>query len=58
MIHGILWTIVIIAVIIWAIGFFFAHLGAIIHIALIVAVVCVLWSLIQGAMGGGRTGTY
>ncbi|GEM_PF-1157985 len=56
MLHGILWTIVVLALIIWAIGFFFAHLGTIIHILLIVAAVCILWSLIQGAMGG-RTRT-
>src|SRR5204862_5792828 len=32
-IHGILWTIVIIAVILWAIGFFLALLRPILHIA-------------------------
>ncbi len=57
MLQGILWTIVVIALIIWAIGFFFAHLGTFIHIALVVAVVCLIWSLIQGA-AGGRRGTY
>jgi hypothetical protein len=57
MLHGILWTIVVLALIIWAIGFFFAHLGTIIHILLIVAAVCILWSLIQAVMGG-RTRTY
>jgi hypothetical protein len=58
MLHGILWTIVVIAAIIWVIGFFFAHLGGIIHIALVVAVICLLWSLITAAMGGGRRGAY
>ena len=58
MLHGILWTILVIAVIIWAIGFFFAHLGGLIHIALVVAAICLIWSLVHAAMGGGRRSAY
>ncbi|MBV9121149.1 MAG: lmo0937 family membrane protein [Chloroflexi bacterium] len=55
MLHGILWTILVICLIVWAVGFFFAHLGSLIHIALVIAVICLLWSLITGAMGGRRS---
>ena len=58
MLHAILWTILVIAVIVWAIGFFFAHLGGIIHIALVVAAICLIWSLVKGLMGGGHRATY
>jgi hypothetical protein len=58
MLHGILWTILIIALIVWAIGFFFAHLGSLIHILLIVAAICLIWSLIKALMGGGRHAAY
>ena len=58
MLHGILWTVVVIALIIWAVGFFFANVGSLIHIALVVAIICILWSLVTAAMGGGRRSTY
>jgi hypothetical protein len=52
---AILWTIFVILVIIWAIGFFFAHLGALIHIAIALAIIVLIWNLVSGALGGRRT---
>jgi len=52
-------AIIVICLIIWAVGFFFGHLGGLIHIALVIAVIALVWHLIQGAMGGGnRASTY
>lgn len=47
-------AVVVICLIIWAVGFFVAHLGGLIHIALAVAVIALVWHLIQSAMGGGH----
>ena len=51
-------AVIVICLIIWAVGFFFAHLGGLIHIALVIAVIALIWHLIQSAMGGRRTSTY
>lgn len=51
-------VIIVVALVIWAIGFFFAHLGSLIHIALVIAVIALIWHLIQSAMGGGRRSAY
>ncbi len=45
---NILYTIAVILVIIWAVGFLGYHAGGIIHILLVIAVVAVLLRLIQG----------
>jgi hypothetical protein len=50
---GLLWTLFVILVIIWAIGFFFAHLGSLIHIAIVLAVIVLVWNLISGSRRGG-----
>lgn len=54
---ALLWTLFVILLIIWAVGFFFAHLGAFIHIAIVLAVIVLIWNLISGGLGG-RRGTY
>jgi hypothetical protein len=44
-----LWTIAVILIVLWALGFFTAHaMGGFIHILLVAAVVMVLVRLIQG----------
>lgn len=43
-----LYTVAVILVIFWAIGFFAYSAGAIIHILLVIAVIAVLLRLIQG----------
>jgi len=45
---NLLYTIAIMLVIIWAIGFIGFHTGGLIHILLIIAIVSVLLRLIQG----------
>lgn len=45
---NLLYTIAVILVIFWAIGFFAYSLGSIIHILLVIAIVAVLLRLIQG----------
>ena len=45
---GILWTIVVVLVILWALGFFLANLGSIAHIILVLAVVVLAYNLFVG----------
>ena len=45
---NLLYTIAVILIVFWAIGFFAYSAGAIIHILLVIAVVAVLLRLIQG----------
>ncbi len=48
-----LWTIAVILLVLWALGFFVAHLGAIIHILLVFALIAIVYNLITGR--GART---
>ena len=45
---SLLYTIAVVLVILWAVGFFAYNLGAVIHILLIIAVIAVLLRIIQG----------
>jgi Family of unknown function (DUF5670) len=45
---NLLYTIAVILVIFWAVGFFAYSAGAIIHILLVIAVIAVLFRLIKG----------
>ncbi|MFV7235733.1 MULTISPECIES: lmo0937 family membrane protein [Flavobacterium] len=45
---NLLYTIAVILVIFWAIGFFAFSLGSIIHVLLVIAVIAILLRLIQG----------
>ena len=45
---NLLYTIAVIMVILWAIGFFAYGLGSIIHILLVIAIIAVLLRIIQG----------
>jgi hypothetical protein len=45
---NLLYTIAIILIIFWAIGFFAYSAGAVIHILLVIAVIAILLRLIQG----------
>ncbi len=45
---NLLYTIAVILVLFWAIGFFAYSAGSIIHILLVIAVIAVLFRLIQG----------
>ena len=43
-----LWTIAVILFILWLLGLFAFHAGAIIHLLLVVAIIVVLWRIITG----------
>jgi hypothetical protein len=43
-----LWTIAIILLILWLLGFTVFHLGAIIHVVLVVALIVIIYRLITG----------
>ena len=44
-----LWTIAVILVILWALGFLAFHVGGgLIHLRLVIAVIVVIWNLIAG----------
>jgi len=45
---NILWTLIAILVVFWLLGFTVFHLGSIIHIALVVALVLFVFNLVSG----------
>ena len=45
---NLLYTVAVILVILWALGFFVANLGSVIHILLVIAVIAILFRLISG----------
>jgi hypothetical protein len=45
---GILWTIIVILFIFWLLGFLVWHLGGIIHIVIVVAIILLIWNLLTG----------
>jgi len=47
--RSLLYTIAVILVIIWAIGFFAYSAGALIHLLLVIAIISILLNLIRGA---------
>jgi hypothetical protein len=49
MLSNILWAVVVILVILWLLGFFVAHLGSIIHVLLVLAVIVLLYNLFVGS---------
>lgn len=46
---NLLYTIAIILVILWALGFFLGNFGSIIHVLLVIAVIAILLRLIRGS---------
>jgi hypothetical protein len=47
-IANLLWAVVVILFVLWLLGWFVAHLGAFIHILLVIAVLVLLYNLIVG----------
>jgi len=45
---GILWAVLVVLLILWALGFFVAHLGAMIHALLVIALVVLVYNLLTG----------
>ena len=51
---GILWTIAVILVVLWLVGFLLVHVGGpLIHLLLVIAVVVVLYNLLTGRRPAG-----
>jgi hypothetical protein len=47
-----LWTLAVILLILWLLGFFAFHVGGgLIHVLLVIAVIVVIWNLITGRRG-------
>jgi len=49
MLSGILWAVVVILAILWLLGFAVFHIGGIIHLVLVIAVIVLVWNLIMGS---------
>lgn len=46
---GLLWTIIVILVVLWIIGFLIVHVGGgLIHILLVIALILLVWNLLTG----------
>ena len=48
MLANILWAVVVILVVLWLLGWLVAHIGGIIHILLVLAVIILLYNLLVG----------
>jgi hypothetical protein len=46
-----LWTILVVLLVLWALGFFVANLGAIVHALLVIALIVFLVNLFTGRRG-------
>ena len=44
---GLLWGVVVVLVVLWALGFFIANIGSIIHFLLVLAVIALVYNLIM-----------
>ena len=49
-----LWALAILLLVLWAVGFFIMHIGALIHFLIVLAVVVIVGNLLRGA-GSRRT---
>ena len=45
---GLLWTVIVILVIFWLLGFTLFHLGGLIHIVIVIAVILLIFNLLTG----------
>lgn len=43
-----LWAVAIVLLVLWAIGFFIVHIGDIIHVLIVIAVVLILGNVLRG----------
>jgi hypothetical protein len=44
----VIWTLVVILVILWALGFFVANIGSLVHILLVLALIAIVYNLMTG----------
>lgn len=47
-----LWTLVLLLVLLWALGFFVGNLGSLVHLLLVIALVVIVYNLVVGRRGG------
>ena len=45
------WTVVVVLVVLWALGFFVASVGSLIHLLLVLALIVVVYNLLMGRRG-------
>jgi hypothetical protein len=45
---GLLWTVIVVLFIFWVLGFFLFHLGSLIHLVIVVAVILLIYNLVTG----------
>lgn len=43
---GLLWAVVVVLVVLWLLGFFVVHIGSIIHLLLVIALVALIYNLL------------
>jgi hypothetical protein len=55
MLFGLLWLVAIVLIVLWAIGFFIMHIGALIHAVLLIALVVIVGNLLRGVGSRGAT---
>jgi hypothetical protein len=48
-----LWTLVVILIVLWALGYGFAGLGSLVHLLLVIALIVVVYQLVTGRSPGG-----
>jgi len=46
------WTIAIILLVLWALGFFAFHIGPLIHALIVIALIVIVWRLVTGRRVG------
>jgi hypothetical protein len=46
-----LWTLFVILLILWLLGFLAFHIGPLIHLLLVIAVIVLIWNLVTGRRG-------
>jgi hypothetical protein len=49
-----LWTIAVVLLVLWLLGFFVAQVGDLVHVLLVLAVIAVLYNVFIGRGGGSR----
>jgi hypothetical protein len=48
-----IWTICVVLLLLWLLGFGFHFGGSLIHALIVIAIVLVIWNLLSGRRGGG-----
>jgi len=45
---GLLWGIIVVLFVVWLLGFFAFHIGSIIHVVIVIAIILLVYNLITG----------